>query len=48
MRQMGYRRMGIVNPGRSAQVYTFAPIVAKTPPAAPMLALVEHPDALRA
>lgn len=42
MRSAGYRRIGIVRAGESAQVYRFAPIVANTPPA-PVAAI---PDAL--
>ena len=41
MRSAGYRRMGIVRAGQSAQVYRFAPIVANTPPA-PVSAISEE------
>lgn len=42
MRSAGYRRIGLVKPGQTAQVYRFAPIVAGTPPAA----ATAIPDAL--
>lgn len=46
MRAMGYRRMGIVKSGQSAQVYTFAPIRANEQ--ASDFRPATEPEALRA